>query len=113
MSQLTEALDEVVTALRDAGVTASTDATNLHGPAAWVTPHDVTGNLAGNITVRAAVYLIAPARSGRTPLALIGQLLDQVADVLTLDEPAQYVTVSPPGASGADLPALRIITSTD
>ena len=111
--QLSAALGRVVDALREAGIAASTDARNLHGPAAWVTPNTVVPRLGGNLDVTAAVYLIGPNVGGRSSIAQIGQLLDKVADVLTFDEPAQYVTVTPPGNAPAEQPAMRIITTTD
>lgn len=113
-SQLTQAIDAVVEALADRGIPATSDARNTSTSGyAWVTVHDITDTLGGALRVRAAVYLIAGDRGGRVHLEELGRLLDRTATVLTFDEPAQMVTVTPPGNAPAPLPALRIITTTE
>lgn len=109
-SQMLDALDGMVEALRAGGVHASVDLKNLTsvGAAVWVTPFDASADLAGNLRFRAALYLLGPKGSGRNHLELIGSLLDQVAELVTFDEPPTFVVVN-----DADRPAFRIITSTD
>lgn len=113
MSTLASELEGVVAALRAGGVHASVDSRNVHGPFAWVTPHDIGAALGGNLTVRAAIYLVAPDVGGRAAVELLGKLLDDVSELVTFDEPVTYVTVTLPGSAPANLPALRIITSTE
>lgn len=109
-SLLLEDLDRLVDALRDAGLHASVDLTNLKGVGVgvWVTPFDWAADLAGNLHVRAALFLMGPKGSGRNHLDLIGGLLDQVSELVTFDEPPTYVVVN-----DVDRPAIRIITTTD
>lgn len=109
-SQLLTALDRVVEVLRAADIHASVDLTNLKGVGVgvWVTPFDFSADLAGNIRVRAALFLMGPKGSGRSPLDLIGGLLDQVSELVTFDEPPTYVVVN-----DVDRSAIRIITTTD
>lgn len=109
-SLLLEDLDRLVDALRAAGVSASVDLTNLKGVGVgvWVTPFDWSADLAGDLHVRAALFLMGPKGSGRGHLDLIGGLLEKVAELVTFDEPPTYVVVNE-----VDRPAIRIITTTD
>lgn len=112
MSTLTDALDMVVTVLREAGISADTDARSLTLPGAWVTVADVTEpRLCGDYTVRAAVCLMAPDAGSPTYLHHLGEMLDRALAVLTLDEPAKPMTVTPPG--GPAVPALVITTTAE
>lgn len=108
-SQLLTDLDRLVTALRAAGVHASVDLKNLTsvGVGVWVTPFDWSADLAGDLHVRAALFLMGPKGSGRNHLDLIGSLLEQVSELVTFDEPPTYVVVN-----DTDRPAIRIITTT-
>lgn len=111
MSALTDALDRVTAALNEAGVYATTDPRNITPPCAWVTIADVRDpTLCGGVEVRAAVCLIAADNGTPHSLAALGDLLDKSLDVLTIEEPARPMTVTPPGV--APLPALVITTTT-
>ncbi|MGB3604236.1 MAG: hypothetical protein WBA38_11885 [Gordonia sp. (in: high G+C Gram-positive bacteria)] len=112
MSELVAALDRVVTALRGAGLAATTDARDLNPPCAWVTVHDIgTPTLCGGYQVRADVCLIAGDAGSPQSLTALGALLDKALTVLTLEEPARPMTVQPPGV-GVALPSLVITTTT-
>ena len=112
MSTLTDALDTVVTVLREAGISADTDARSLTLPGAWVTVHDVTEpRLCGDYSVRADVCLMVPDAGSPTSLHHLGDLLDRALAVLSLDEPARPMTVTPPG--GSTVPALVITTTAE
>ena len=111
MSQLTDALDGLVYRLTQAGITATTDARNITTPGAWVTVHDATPFLGGNLTIRADVCLIVGDLGGPTALTLLVDLLDLAADAIAWDEPARPMTLTPPGV--APLPALVITTTTE
>jgi len=111
MSTLTDSLDRVVTALQSTGMHATTDPRNIAPPCAWVTIGDVRDpTLCGGIDVRAAVCLIAADNGTPHALDALGDLLDSALTVLTLEEPAKPMTVTPPGV--APLPALVITTTT-
>lgn len=110
MSQLTDALDGLVEVLNANGIHAVTDARDLVLPGAWVTVHDVSGVLAGALTVRADVALVVGDLGTRTALGQLGDLLDKAADLLTFDEPVKPMIVTPPG--GQPMPALVITTET-
>ncbi|WP_336820189.1 hypothetical protein [Gordonia sp. MMO-8] len=112
MSTLTDALDGVVDALTAAGIAATTNPADIVVPGAWVIPHDITEpTLCGGLTVRADVCLVAPDNGTANAIAILGDLLDQAAPVLTFDEPVRSMAVTPPGLSA--LPALVITTTTD
>ena len=68
----------------------------------------INADLAGDLHVRAALFLMGPKGSGRNHLDLIGGLLEQVSELVTFDEPPTYVVVN-----DTDRPAIRIITTTD
>ena len=112
MPTLVDALDRVVTLLRSAGVDATTDPRDLVLPGAWVTVHDVAEVvLCGEPVIRADVCLIVGDFGTPVYLAQLGELLDAALTVLTLDEPAQPATVTPPGHG--PMPALVITTATE
>jgi len=111
MSQLSAALDDVVTALRGAGIRATTDPRDLSLPGAWVTVHDVeAATLCGGLAIRADVCLLAADNGAPGYVSTLGDLLDTAMTVLTLDEPARPAVVTPPGLG--PMPALVITTTT-
>ena len=112
MSHLTIALGGLVDRLKLAGINATTDARDLILPGAWVTVHDVTEiALCGDPVIRADVCLIAGDFGSPVYLEQLGKLFDLALTVLTLDEPARPMTVTPPGV--APMPALVITTTTE
>lgn len=111
MSELASALAGVVTALQDAGIHATIDPRDLVTPGAWVTLAEVRDpRLCGGYTYRASVCLIVADMGTPTAVEELGKLLELAAGVLTLEEPARPMTVTPPGVG--PLPALVITTST-
>ena len=112
MSHLTTALGTVVERLTAAGINATTDARDLILPGAWVTVHDIAEvALCGEPLVRADVCLIVGDFGSPVYLEQMGTLLDRALTVLTLEEPARPMTVTPPGV--APMPALVITTHTE
>lgn len=112
VSPLAAALNGIVTALRDAGVPATTDPRDLIVPGAWVTVHDITDpTLCGEYTVRADVCLFTDDNGMSLEVDALGRLLELAADAVTFDEPVKPMTVTPPGRG--PLPALVITTTTD
>ncbi|AWY04758.1 hypothetical protein PQC61_gp12 [Gordonia phage Emperor] len=106
---INDAVAEVETALRGAGLAASADPRQLNPPCAWVSATGLTHELlSGGGTVRLDVYLIAPDHGVTAALDVLSTLLDKALDALDpATETSLNEAVTLP-AGGGPLPAFRL-----
>lgn len=110
---VTTALDDVVAALGEAGITATVDPPEIHPPGAWVAGRRLQrATLCGSYAVVIDVYLIVRDNGIKPALVELDSLLGRTLDVIdehdwelestTLDE-----TVTLP-SGGGPMPAYRL-----
>ena len=81
---LREGLDDLVAALREAGIVADLDPQNLTPPAVWVQLESIAHSiLSGGMVLRCRLYLIVGDAPAGTVLDNLDPLLGSVLDVVT------------------------------
>lgn len=107
------ALKEVVALIESTGVHAAADARSLDLPGALVAPDKVeVDRLGDDFTVTWTVYLIAGDHGPVEALDDLGDMFDQVKDVLGVSE-AEPMSLSLVNHSANDLPAFRMTFQTN
>jgi len=85
--RIVPALEELADLLTTAGVPAATDRARLQLPGAWVTSSSIGEvTLAGSATLRASVFLVAPAAGDWEPVRVLSGLLAKALTVIDPDE---------------------------
>lgn len=105
-------LEELVEAVRAAGISTSTDPRDVHPPCALVVARSVTPRTSTRVAIAAEILLIAPGVGNGDALAWLDDALDTVWGVLPLRWPAELVsTVSP--STGQQLLAYSLTRTAD
>lgn len=108
---LTKPLADLATALREAGVEASVDPSDLSLPGVWVTLDRLADpTLLGWGSVRARLVLLVPDRDHLRALEALDALLEAVLAVV---DPMSDVEAGTFTASGTDVPGLSFTTDLD
>lgn len=101
-------VDELVDALKAAGVACSMDAAELNLPGAWLALDEVRPfNLKGTLQLRMSLYLICPDTDPYRALGILSKLFNLTREALEPDgavTPQGVVMPSDP----TPLPALRV-----
>jgi hypothetical protein len=118
-ARIVPALEDLVAQLEAAGLHATATKARLRVPGAWVTPAhvDVVATLRGlgPATLRAEVYLVAPAQGELEALADLAGLLELALTVIDPDDDdghAVDTSVVVPHNNNA-LPAFRLVVDLD
>jgi len=109
MADLTTApIEQLLDALKAAGVFASMDPAKVNLPGGWLALDEVRPHsLAGRLQLRCALYLIAPDKDALRAVGVLTGLYNKARTVLTPDGPVVTQGVVMPD-SPTPLPALRV-----
>lgn len=101
-------LDELLQLLRDAGLKASMDPSELNLPGAWLAVDQVAvANVRGDLRLSCLVFLVAADQDPRRAMGVLSGMYKKLATVLSPDGPVQTQGVVMPD-NPTPMPALRV-----
>jgi hypothetical protein len=118
MPYIAQALTDLCTDLRLAGLNAAVDAEDVQVPGAWVTARDLARpTLAGSWEVTVHVWLVTSEATDSEALQVLEQLLDAALEVIAVDttngDTIQLAATLVLPHTGTPLPAFQITTTLD